>query len=219
MCEGGKIDWAGHANDAAANVRDVIALDKAVKVALDFAEKHPKETLVIVTGDHETGGMSLGFAGAGGKFNVKLLANQKCSTERFSSIIKKMLREDPDAEFEKAMPLITEYYGLEFTNDRSNPMRLRTAERNLLKEAFDKDRELAKKKVSDTTKYDSSRRYAFATAVKNVFAAHAGIGWSSGSHTALPTLTTAHGAKADIIVGMQENTDIGIRLKRLFLSK
>lgn len=215
MCEGGKIDYAGHANDAATSIRDVIALDDAIKVALEFMEKHPNDTLVMVTGDHETGGMSLGFAGTGGKFKVELLSGQKCSTERFSSIIKGMLRANPKLEFEKVKPLITEKFGLVFTRDRKNPMRVRSAERRLLVEAFEKDREYIRKRVADTTAHDVGRRYVFAATVKNILASKAGIGWSSGSHTALPTLTTAQGAKADIIVGMQENTDIAIRLKRL----
>jgi len=49
--EGGKVDWAAHANDIAALINDQIAFDEAVKVAIDFAEKD-KETLVIITTDH-----------------------------------------------------------------------------------------------------------------------------------------------------------------------
>ena len=215
MCEGGKVDYAGHANDAATSISDILALDNAVKEALRFASRHPNETLVIVTGDHETGGMSLGFAGTGGKFNVELLAAQKCSTEKFSSMIKKMLREDINMEFDKVKSLVTEKYGLYFGDDRKNPMRVKSAEEKLLKEAFEKDRDYVKRQVADTTAHDVGRRYVFASTVRGVFAAKAGIGWSSGSHTALPTLTTAQGARADIIVGMNENTDIGIRLKKM----
>lgn len=215
MCESGKVDYAGHANDAATSLRGVMALDDAVKETLKFAQRHPDETLVIVTGDHETGGMSLGFAGTGGKFKVELLAGQKCSTERFSSMIKKMLRENIDLEFDKVKPLVSEKYGLYFGKDRSNPMRVRSAELQMLKEAFEKDREYVRKQVADTTAHDVGRRYVFASTVRGVLAAKAGIGWTSGSHTVLPTMTTAQGARADIIVGMQENTDIGNRLKKL----
>lgn len=49
--EGGKVDWAAHANDAAALIYDQVAFDEALKVALDFAKSN-KETLVIVTTDH-----------------------------------------------------------------------------------------------------------------------------------------------------------------------
>ena len=48
MCEGGKIDWAGHANDAVANIGDTLDLDEAIKVVFDFAQQHPTETLIIV---------------------------------------------------------------------------------------------------------------------------------------------------------------------------
>lgn len=49
--EGGKVDWAAHANDIGGLIYDQVAFDEAVKVAIDFAEKD-KETLVIITTDH-----------------------------------------------------------------------------------------------------------------------------------------------------------------------
>jgi alkaline phosphatase len=62
MVEGGKIDWACHANDAMATIGDMLDFDNAVGVALEFYKKHPHETLIVVTGDHETGGMTIGHA-------------------------------------------------------------------------------------------------------------------------------------------------------------
>jgi alkaline phosphatase len=64
MVEGGQIDWASHGNDAADAIGDTIGFDEAVAVARQFAATHP-DTLVIVTADHETGGMSLEGAGEG----------------------------------------------------------------------------------------------------------------------------------------------------------
>ena len=58
MVEGSQIDWAGHNNDGESVIEEVLDFDKAVAVALDFAEKEGN-TLVIVTADHETGGLSL----------------------------------------------------------------------------------------------------------------------------------------------------------------
>ena len=60
MIEGGKIDWANHSNDAATAIKDVLAFDTAIKSAIDFYNKHPKETLIVVTSDHETGGFAQG---------------------------------------------------------------------------------------------------------------------------------------------------------------
>lgn len=58
MVEGSQIDWAGHANDSEYIISEVLDFDKAVGVALDFAEKDGN-TLVIITSDHETGGYSI----------------------------------------------------------------------------------------------------------------------------------------------------------------
>ncbi len=58
MIEGSQIDWGGHANDADYLISELIDFDDAIGVALDFAEKDGN-TLVIVTGDHETGGFTL----------------------------------------------------------------------------------------------------------------------------------------------------------------
>ena len=86
MCEGGKIDWACHANDAASSIHDTKALADAVQVAIDFAEEHPDETLILVTGDHETGGLTIGFAGTDYDTYLDLLESQKISfAELFSS--------------------------------------------------------------------------------------------------------------------------------------
>ena len=60
MCEGGTIDWSGHENWTMAMIEDILAFNEAIKVAYDFYLKHPEETLIIVTADHETGGISLG---------------------------------------------------------------------------------------------------------------------------------------------------------------
>lgn len=58
MVEGSQIDWGGHANDADYIVAEMLDFDRAVGVALDFAEKDGN-TLVIITADHETGGFSI----------------------------------------------------------------------------------------------------------------------------------------------------------------
>jgi alkaline phosphatase len=58
MIEGSQIDWGGHNNDLNYTVSELIDFDKAVKIAYDYAQSN-KNTLVIVTADHETGGLSL----------------------------------------------------------------------------------------------------------------------------------------------------------------
>jgi alkaline phosphatase len=58
MIEGSQIDWGGHDNDINYVVSEMIDFDKAAGVAFDFADKNPG-TLVIITADHETGGLAL----------------------------------------------------------------------------------------------------------------------------------------------------------------
>lgn len=69
--EGGKVDWAAHANDASALIYDQLAFDEAVKVAIDFAEKDGN-TLVVITSDH-------------GNSNPGLYSHKKAN-EMFSSL-------------------------------------------------------------------------------------------------------------------------------------
>ena len=87
MVEGGKIDWACHANGAKAAISDTIAFDNAIGVALDFYRKHPHQTLIVVTGDHECGGMTCGFSSTGYASAYEVLQNQKVSFQYFDDNI------------------------------------------------------------------------------------------------------------------------------------
>jgi alkaline phosphatase len=58
MIEGGRIDHSSHANDFPTTIQEVLDFDAAVKVAMDFAKKDGN-TSVVITADHETGGLSL----------------------------------------------------------------------------------------------------------------------------------------------------------------
>jgi alkaline phosphatase len=59
MIEGGKIDWACHSNDGATSIYETIDFADAVQCAVNFYHQHPNETLILVTADHETGGLAL----------------------------------------------------------------------------------------------------------------------------------------------------------------
>ncbi|MBQ0077333.1 MAG: alkaline phosphatase [Bacteroidales bacterium] len=65
MCEGGEIDWEAHANHTLPMVVAINKMDAAVKEAYEFYLKHQDETLIVITADHETGGISLGSAQSG----------------------------------------------------------------------------------------------------------------------------------------------------------
>jgi len=198
MVEGGSIDWAGHSNEAATNLREVLGLDQAVREAVRFAEEHPGEVLLIVTGDHETGGMTMGFAGTGYALYVERLANQKMSTGEFDKLLKKVQKETPGFGFEDAKTLLAEYYGFVFDDEKS-PMYVKESERKELEKAFGEGK--------------------LPNAAKVLISAKAGVGWTSGAHTGLPVLTTSMGKDAEKFTGLFENADISIKLKELIRSK
>ncbi len=85
MIEGGSIDWACHSNDAATVIHEVQDLDKAIGVAYEFYQQHPDETLIVVTADHETGGLGLGTGSY--ELNLGVFSNQKISEREFSKVL------------------------------------------------------------------------------------------------------------------------------------
>lgn len=194
MVEGGLIDYCGHANDAASNLFEVLELDKAVKVALEFAKKNPDETLIVVTGDHETGGMTMGVAGSGSKMDFTRLGCQNISVEVFRKELAKARKENPDFSFEDAQKMLSEKFGFIFKKS-SDKMAINSKELKILRDGFAKD------KLHD--------------AARVVMNGKAGIGWTTGGHTALPVLTTSSGVKAEIFAGFYENTAIAEKIKSL----
>lgn len=225
MVEGGRIDWAGHANDAATNLRDVLALDAAVKVALDFEAKHSDETLVIVTGDHETGGLSMGFSGTGYALYMERLAGQTMSVGRFDG----KAREFFSRPFDDVKPLVEKAFGLKFPSadsavsakkgGKKDPMVLTESEIGEIRRAYEHDVEFHKAKVEENSKYDGEKRYQLGGVCRLIVSHKSGIGWSSSHHTALPVLTSAKGCGAELFSGYMENTDISKKIKSLYGEK
>jgi len=92
MVEGSQIDWGGHANDMEYILTEMLAFDDAVGIAMDFAEIN-ENTLVIVTSDHETGGMSL----LNGSFQDQVLTEYHFSTEGHSAVMVPVFSYGPSA--------------------------------------------------------------------------------------------------------------------------
>lgn len=201
MVEGGKIDWTCHANDAATLMHEVMDFDNAVKVGLEFAKNHPQNTLVVVTGDHETGGLTLGFGGTGYKSYIERLAFQKKSWESFRGKFAKLVKQKgKDVSFDDVKPLIEGTFGLKFLAKKGDPMGLSKSDVELLKEAFARN-------------VESPSGRALPVACAKILDNKAGLGWTSGAHTALPVETSAEGVNAHAFSGGIDNTDIAKILK------
>ncbi|WP_050183983.1 alkaline phosphatase [Domibacillus robiginosus] len=105
MIEGSQIDWAGHDNDAAWAMKDAEAFEDAVEEALEFAKKD-KNTLVVVAGDHDTGGMSVGGYGKGDA-NPELLRNVTATGDFMESKL--------SADRNNIKEVVKQYTGLDLT--------------------------------------------------------------------------------------------------------
>ncbi|MBN2255022.1 MAG: alkaline phosphatase [Deltaproteobacteria bacterium] len=212
MVEGGKIDWACHANDAVAAIEDTIAFDEAVKQALAFYEKHPEETLIVVTGDHECGGLTLGFAGTVYESYFDVLKGQRLSFQAFTDSIMEEYKKSKtgDASFEDMIPKIELYFGLTMKGD--GPMALKDFEIAELREAFDKS--MKNIKVNEgTQEYLLYGGYDPLTVkLTHILNQKAGLGWTSYSHTGVPVTTSAIGKGAELFNGYYDNTDVAKKI-------
>ena len=208
MCEGGKIDWACHANDAGATVTDTLALADAVQVAVDFAKDHPDETLILVTGDHETGGLTIGFAGTDYDTYLDSLSNQTISYAQFDEQYVNGYKE-AGTSFEDAMKDVEKLFGLKLSGEEGDRLVLTEYEAQRLRDAYDLI-------MSDVTTDDyTQEQYVlygtynpFSVTVTHILNNKSGVDFTSYSHTGLPVAVFADGTGADNFSGYYDNTEI-----------
>jgi len=191
MVEGGKIDWCSHASDGGSMVHEVKDFDNAIKVALDFYKKHPNSTTIIVTSDHETGGLQLN--------NIKpeKLLQQKCSYNAMRHKLKKYKKEK--LSYEKILLLMQEDLGIK---------KLSTEELSKLRSVWDfkKDEKVKKK-------YD--KYSALLLCMKKIFNDSCGLKWTRGGHSAADVPLNAMGVGSELFSGYYENNQIARKLKSL----
>jgi alkaline phosphatase len=206
MVEGGKIDWAAHANDAATIVHEVYDFDLAILEALAFYNLHPDETLIIITSDHETGGISLGNAINEYDSDFSVLGKQKISVVEFAGIVKTYkqshsvynisdIYELASSSFYSEAPIysandslrISEAFNYYFTGSCSY-----TAEEIL--EHFGSENPVA---------------ITFATILSD----KAGVGFTTWSHTASTVPVYAIGCKSAWFSGHIDNTGFNRRIR------
>lgn len=219
MCEGGKIDWACHANDAGATVKDTVAMADAVQVAMNFAKKHPNETLILVTGDHETGGLTIGFAGTDYDTYLDILSNQTISYAQFDEKYIKKYKEN-GTSFEDAMKDVEKLFGLKMKGEKGDRLVLTEYEIKRLHTAYDLC--MSQYDVNNFTQeqYVLYGTYnPFSVTVTHILNNKAGVDFTSYSHTGLPVAVFAGGNGAEKFGGYYDNTDIYKKLASLLKVK
>ena len=215
MCEGGKIDWACHANDAGATVTDTLALADSVQVAVDFAKEHPDETLILVTGDHETGGLTIGYAGTDYDTYLDTLSNQKISYAQFDEEYMAKYKEN-NTSFEDAMKDVEALFGLKLSGDESDRLVLTDYETERLKTAYELSMtEYNADEYTQEQKVLYGEYNPFSVTVTHILNNKSGVNFSSYSHTGLPVAVFADGAGADAFDGYYDNTEIYNKLANM----
>ncbi len=205
MVEGGKIDWACHANDGATVFEEIIDFDNAIQIAYDFYLKHPNETLIVVTADHETGGLSLCV----GKHNqrMKLLKQQRISVNRFSQHLNELRRTTGNnVTWEQVNNGLREYLGF------GDSIKLSEHHIERLRKCFE-DSFLNQQIITDESLYQKDERLA--SVAKDIINEISQIKWSSGSHTSAYVPIFAIGVGANIFTDRTDNSDIPLKIAKV----
>ena len=196
MAEGGKIDYASHANDGGTVLREVLDFDDAIKVAYDFYMQHPDETLIVVTADHETGGMALGNSDY--TLNLKVLAEQKCSSDLLSDQLSALQKEaGKHLTWEQVKEVISKNTGLYTVVEISKE------EDQLLQAAF--GQMMQHQGVEKSLYKDINALASKALALLNQ---KSRLGWTSKGHTASAVPVFAIGVGAERFTGWHDNSEI-----------
>ena len=196
MVEGGMIDYACHGDDAATAFGEVWDMDEAMREAYAFYEQHPDETLIIVTADHETGGLALGNSDY--TLHLDLLQHQQCSAWILSDLFSQLFKEKQKPSWEDVKRIYQEQLGF------WDKVEITAAEEAELKTLFKSAR--AKKSKDTKTMYKTINALGDAGIALLNKKAH--IGWTTRAHSAHVVPIFAIGQGAEIFSGWHDNTEI-----------
>ncbi len=216
MVEGGKIDWALHSNDLATAMYETISFDNAIKEAIKFYKNHKDETLIIVTSDHDTGGLSLGNQTTSG-LKLELLQNQKISAQEFERKLKNLKEEHKKVSFEEILEIIKKDFGL---GDQSKGLELTKAEKKWLYDAYENEFIQLREVNPDRDYLDHAADKPLSLRVITVLNHKAGVTWGTEGHTAARVPVRVLGVGSENFTSLIDNTDIAkIIIKLMQLSK
>lgn len=202
MVEGGKIDWACHSNDAATAIHEVIDFNNAIRVAYDFYKQHPDETLIVISADHETGGIVLGKGPY--ELNLKALSNQKVSEYGFTKIVNRMRQDTGNkVTWEMMRKALEDNFGFWKT------LKLTDKQEARLKSVFESS---FTGKTVKLEKSEYQQDEPIATEAKRIISEIALVGWTSGGHSAGYVPVYAEGVGAELFTKRIDNTEIPTKI-------
>lgn len=196
MVEGGMIDYACHGDDAATAYGEVWDMDEAMRVAYAFYQAHPDETLIVVTADHETGGMALGNSDY--TLHLDVLQNQKGSAWVLSDRFTQLFQENKKPSWAQVQQIYREQLG--FWKNVEISQEEEKALKALYKAAC------AKKNKDTKTMYKTINQLGDEGIALLNKKAH--VGWTTRAHSAHAVPIFAIGVGAEQFSGWHDNTEI-----------
>ena len=221
MVESGKIDWACHANDAAASIHDVIEMHNAVQAAVEFYAQHPNDTLILVTADHETGGLGIGYKTTNYDTFLTNLAHQKMSYAKFDSTYVNHYVKN-QTPFETAMQDVKANFGLTLPTDpdaaNAGKLLLTDYEVENLRTAYERTLKVGSSSQSKMSQQDYElygTYIPFSMAVCHTINHKSGMDHTTYAHTGAMVNVYAMGVGAEKFGGVYDNTEIYHKLAEL----
>ena len=185
MVESSMIDWCGHANDIACAVHEMADFAAAVQVVRDYMQQHPN-TLLVITADHSTGGLTLGQGGEYAWYSEKVMGiNQSLE------VMATALLDLPKSQWRE---YLAPRLNLELTDQQWQQIEAIT--------------------VSSELK-GRSRLAPIRNVLVPIISEHTRTGWTTTGHTAVDVPVMASGPGADAFKGYIDNTDIAKALLKL----
>lgn len=203
---------------AGSTIADTVALADAVDEALKFYEQHPDETLILVTGDHETGGLTIGYAGTDYDTYLDNLENQKISYAKYDSdYVTKYVEEN--TSFETVMQHVKALFGLMAPNDpeaaEDSKLVLTDYEYGLLEAAYQKTMSPSDTEPTQEEYVLYGSYEPISVTITHLLNNKSGIHFSSYAHTGLPVAVFAQGEGSGMFEGYYDNTQIYHKLAGL----
>ena len=194
--EGGMIDWACHSNDIGTCINEVIDFDKAIKVAYEFYEQHPDETIIVISADHETGGLVMGVGPY--EIHTDLLKYQRKSINELKWILREQYKKaHKKFTWDAVEKVLKEEMGfgagIELNDKQKDRLENRWKD---IEKAIKED-----KKVND-------RIGDLCETTKHILSEVAMISWASGGHSNGYVPIYAIGPGTEIFQGRIDNIEI-----------
>ena len=190
LIEASQIDWAGHVNDVSNAMAEMDDLAKTLEYLEHFVEHNP-DTLVIVTADHSTGGLTIGAKGKY-EWQPKKLRSMKHSP---TYIAKQLIKNEITPVFASTL------FNFKLS-DNDIAMLIQSKNTPILNSYTN----IYKLKNTSTLEFSLS------LTIKKIIDKHSNTGWTTGGHTAIDVPVFAFGKQSELFSGQQDNIDIATKI-------